>query len=124
MFAAGRQIFIYPEGTRRLPGAPPIYKQGVAALYVAGGRPLPAGRRQYGAVLATARLFAPAGRRGDRISAAIAPGLDRAAFSERLQSTIETACDRLNAEAVEKDPSLAAVVAEGASSEPETLRPA
>src|SRR5258708_2272048 len=33
VFAAGRQVFIYPEGTRRLPGAPPIYKQGAAALY-------------------------------------------------------------------------------------------
>ena len=35
VFAAGRQVFIYPEGTRRLPGAPPMYKHGAAALYVA-----------------------------------------------------------------------------------------
>ena len=54
----------------------------------------------------------------------VAPGLDRAAFSRRLQSTIETACDRLNAEAIETDPSLAAVVAEGANSDAETLRSA
>ncbi len=47
----------------------------------------------------------------------IAPGLDRAAFGKRLQSTIETACDRLNAEAIANDPSLAAVVAAGASSD-------
>src|SRR5271166_6762165 len=33
VFAAGRQIFIYPEGTRRPPGAPPKYKAGVAAIY-------------------------------------------------------------------------------------------
>src|SRR5277367_2721326 len=37
--AAGRQVFIYPEGTRRLPGAPPMYKQGVAALYAASEVP-------------------------------------------------------------------------------------
>ena len=52
----------------------------------------------------------------------IAPGLDRTTFAKRLQSTIEMACDRLNAEAVAKDPSLAAVVAEGGNSEAETLR--
>ena len=52
----------------------------------------------------------------------IAPGLDPVAFSERLQSTIEAACARLNAEAVEKDPSLEAILAEGANSDAETLR--
>ena len=39
VFAAGRQVFIYPEGTRRVPGAPPKYKQGVAALYAETGVP-------------------------------------------------------------------------------------
>ena len=34
---AGRQVYIYPEGTRRAPGAPPRYKQGVAHLYEATG---------------------------------------------------------------------------------------
>ena len=52
----------------------------------------------------------------------IAPGLKRAEFSKRLQSAIESACDRLNAEAVKKDPSLATVVEEGAHSDEETLR--
>ncbi len=36
---AGRQVYIYPEGTRRSPGAEPAYKQGVAALYEATGAP-------------------------------------------------------------------------------------
>lgn len=30
---AGREILIFPEGTRRAPGAPPDYKPGVVALY-------------------------------------------------------------------------------------------
>jgi len=47
----------------------------------------------------------------------IAPGLDRPEFSRRLQSAIESACERLNAEAVRTDPSLTAVVAEGAKSD-------
>ena len=29
----GRQVIIFPEGTRQEPGAPPAYKPGVAALY-------------------------------------------------------------------------------------------
>ena len=69
VFAAGRQVFIYPEGTRRLPGAPPLYKHGAAALYAATERSLPAGGRQHGTVLEEARLPTPARRRGDRISA-------------------------------------------------------
>ena len=69
VFAAGRQVFIYPEGTRRLPGAPPnVQTRRRGALRRDGGR-LPAGRRQHRAVLAEPRLSAPAGRRGDRISA-------------------------------------------------------
>ncbi len=54
----------------------------------------------------------------------IKPGLDRSEFGKRLQSAIETACDRLNAEAVGKEPSLAEVLAEGANSDAETLREA
>ena len=34
----------------------------------------------------------------------IAPGLEAKAFLERLQTTIEAACDRLNAEAIAKRP--------------------
>ncbi len=39
VLSAGRQVFIYPEGTRRPPGAPPKYKQGVTALYMDTGAP-------------------------------------------------------------------------------------
>jgi 1-acyl-sn-glycerol-3-phosphate acyltransferase len=35
----GRQIVIFPEGTRRAPGAPPDYKPGAAALYLNLGLP-------------------------------------------------------------------------------------
>jgi 1-acyl-sn-glycerol-3-phosphate acyltransferase len=111
----GRQVFIYPEGTRRPPGAPPRYKFGVAALYVETGAPcLP--------VAINTGLFW--GRRGFTRRPGVAvieylppilPGLDRDAFAERLQTTIETACARLNAEAVKADPSLAPVLAAGAA---------
>jgi len=37
--AQGREIIIFPEGTRRAPGAPPDYKTGVVLLYEALGIP-------------------------------------------------------------------------------------
>ena len=124
VFAAGRQVFIYPEGTRRAPGAPPKYKQGVTALYAETGVPcLPVAvntglfwrrhgflRRQGVAVIE----YLPV----------IAPGLDRDAFSQRLESTIESACASLNAEALAKDPALASVLTEGANSNSKALRSA
>jgi hypothetical protein len=54
----------------------------------------------------------------------IAPGLDRDAFSHRLEATIETACARLNAEALAKDPSLTTALAGEANSEADATRPA
>ncbi len=33
VLAQGRPILIFPEGTRKKPGAPPDYKPGVAGLY-------------------------------------------------------------------------------------------
>jgi 1-acyl-sn-glycerol-3-phosphate acyltransferase len=33
VLAQGRPVLIFPEGTRRKPGAPPAYKPGVAGLY-------------------------------------------------------------------------------------------
>ena len=38
--ATGRQLIIYPEGTRRPPGAAPIYKYGIARLYRDLGLPV------------------------------------------------------------------------------------
>jgi 1-acyl-sn-glycerol-3-phosphate acyltransferase len=122
VFAAGRQVFIYPEGTRRLPGAPPMYKQGVAALYAATEVPCLPVAVNTGLFWRRRGFLRRPGVAVIEYLPAIAPGLDRAAFIKRLQSTIETACEGLNAEAVDKDPSLAAVVAEGAQSDTETLR--
>jgi 1-acyl-sn-glycerol-3-phosphate acyltransferase len=122
VFAAGRQVFIYPEGTRRLPGAPPLYKQGAAALYAATEVPcLPVGVNT-GLFWRRRGFLRRPGVAVIEYLPVIAPGLDRTIFAKQLQASIETACDRLNAEAIAKDPSLAAVVAEGAKSEVETLR--
>jgi 1-acyl-sn-glycerol-3-phosphate acyltransferase len=95
----GRQIIIFPEGTRRPAGAEPRYKYGVAQLYVAEGVPcLP--------VALNSGLFWP--RRSIRrkpgtvlveILDPIPPGLNRDEFYALLQERIETATARLIAEA-------------------------
>lgn len=96
--AEGRQIIIFPEGTRRPPGATPAYKWGVAHLYgTTGATCLPIalnsglvwGRRSFRRHPGTVRL---------EILAPIAPGLDKDVFLQRLQHEIETATARLIAE--------------------------
>ena len=72
---SGRQVYIYPEGTRRPPGAEPQYKPGVAFLYAADGFAVPAGRRQHGHVLGPEWLSAPAGNGGDRVPAGYPAGV-------------------------------------------------
>jgi len=115
-------VFIYPEGTRRLPGAPPKYKQGAAALYSETGVACLPVAVNTGLFWRRHGFLRRPGVAVIEYLPVIAPGLDRAAFGKRLQTTIEMACDRLNAEAIDNDPSLAAVVAEGANSDAETLR--
>ena len=67
-------------------------------------RALPAGRAQYRAVLGPARFLRRPGVAVIEFLPAIPPGLDRDAFAERLKARWRTACARLNAEAVAKDP--------------------
>jgi len=96
--ARARQIVIFPEGTRRAPGAEPSYKYGVTYLYgETGAVVLP--------VALNSGLFWP--RRSFRrfpgtiiveVLDPIAPGLDKESFAARLQQTIETATARLVAE--------------------------
>ncbi|KCZ61260.1 lysophospholipid acyltransferase family protein [Hyphomonas chukchiensis] len=92
----GRQVVIFPEGTRSAPGAPPHYHAaGVVALYKALDVPvLP--------VATNAGLCWPAHgtlRRPGRIVYEFLPvipaGLDRKTLMKRLESDIETATDRL-----------------------------
>lgn len=90
----GRQILIFPEGTRRPPSCP-AYKPGVSYLYAALKAPcLP--------VALNSGLFWPRRaftRRPGTIRAEllppIPPGLPRTEFSTRLEHDIETASNRL-----------------------------
>ena len=65
--ADGREIIIFPEGTRRAPGAPPDYKTGVVLLYEALGVPCVPVALELGRVLAAAEPHAEAGHDRGRI---------------------------------------------------------
>ena len=109
----GRQIMIYPEGTRRPPGAPPRYKYGVAAIYAGNNAPCVPVALNTGLYWGRRDFTRRPGVAVIEYLPAIPPGLDRDAFAERLESVMEEACARLNAEAVAADPSLAPVLAAG-----------
>lgn len=97
--ARGRQIIIFPEGTRRPAGAEPAYKYGVVHLYAESGVTcLP--------IALNSGLFWPRrtfliypGTVCVEILDPIPPGLGRQAFADRLHADIETATARLIAEA-------------------------
>ena len=115
VFAAGRQVIIYPEGTRRPPGAPPKYKTGVAALYDGADVPCLPVALNTGLFWRRRQFLRRPGVAVIEYLPPIPPGLSREAFAARVETAIESACDRLNAEAVARDPSLRTVLADGAN---------
>ena len=109
----GRQIMIYPEGTRRPPGAAPRYKYGVAVIYAENGAPCVPVAVNTGLYWGRRNSTRRPGVAVIEYLPAIPPGLDRDVFAARLENTMEQACARLNAEAVAKDSRLAPVLAAG-----------
>lgn len=94
----GRQILIFPEGTRRAPGADPAYKFGIAHLYESLGLPCLPVALNSGLFWPRRRFIRRPGTIVVEILEPIAPGLPRKAFLEELQARIETASNRLLAE--------------------------
>ncbi|MBY0613359.1 MAG: 1-acyl-sn-glycerol-3-phosphate acyltransferase [Beijerinckiaceae bacterium] len=93
--AQGRQVMIFPEGTRRPVGAPPEYKIGVAHLYAELGVACVPVAHNAGLCWPKKGFLKYPGKITIEIMPAIAPGLDKKAFFALLQTTIETASDRL-----------------------------
>jgi len=91
----GRQLVIFPEGTRTAPGAPPNYKAGVAQIYAESGVPcLP--------IALNSGLFWPRrtfmrypGTLVVEFLDPLPPGLPRDEFMTRLRDQIETATTRI-----------------------------
>ncbi|MGH6797000.1 MAG: lysophospholipid acyltransferase family protein, partial [Roseiarcus sp.] len=108
--AEGRQVFIFPEGTRTAVGAPPAYKPGVAQLCAATGAVCVP-------VALNSGLFWPRRgflrRPGHVVIEFLAPvpaDANKQKFMRTLEGRIETATEKLVNEAIAADPSLKAAL--------------
>ncbi|MGH6814266.1 MAG: lysophospholipid acyltransferase family protein [Hyphomicrobiaceae bacterium] len=97
--ARGRQIVIFPEGTRRTPGAPPDYKPGVLTLYENLGLPCVPVALNSGVFWPRRSLRRWPGTVVVEILDPIPAGLERPAFRTLLEERLEGACRQLLAEA-------------------------
>jgi len=97
-----RQLVIFPEGTRRAPGAEPAYKFGVAHLYAEIGVPCLPVALNSGLVWRRRSFLRHPGTVRVEILDPIPPGLGRAEFLERLKKDIEEATARLVAAGTKK----------------------
>jgi len=97
-FADGRQLVIFPEGTRGAPGAATDYKPGVAALYRELGVPCVPVATNSGVHWPAHGFLRKPGTIVFEFLEPIPPGLKRATFMETLKTRIETASNALLAE--------------------------
>ena len=109
--AAGRQVIIFPEGTRRTIGAPPAYKPGVALLVAECGVPCTPVALNSGLFWARHSFVRRPGTIVFEFLPPIASGLSKRAFMAALEQAIEPATDALVAAAIAADPGLAALAA-------------
>jgi 1-acyl-sn-glycerol-3-phosphate acyltransferase len=91
----GRQIVIFPEGTRRPAGAEPAYKYGIVRLYETGNVPCVPIALNSGLFWKRRSIIRMPGTIVVEVLDPIPAGLDQEAFMARLQDDIETATARL-----------------------------
>ncbi|MEL7130592.1 MAG: lysophospholipid acyltransferase family protein [Pseudomonadota bacterium] len=91
----GRQVLIFPEGTRRAPGAPPAYKSGIYALYSKLDVPCLPIAHNVGLCWPAHGLRRRPGKIVVECLPVLPSGLDKQSFMDTLETAIEPACDRL-----------------------------
>jgi 1-acyl-sn-glycerol-3-phosphate acyltransferase len=101
--ARGRQIVIFPEGTRRPPGAEPRYLPGVAYLYAETGLPCVPVALNSGLYWPRRTFRRYPGTILVEVLDPIPPGLERRALLARLQDVLEEASARLLREAGKRE---------------------
>jgi 1-acyl-sn-glycerol-3-phosphate acyltransferase len=94
-----RQLIIYPEGTRRAPGAEPAYKWGIVELYTELGVPVVPVAHMAGLYWPRRRFLRYPGTIKARFLPPIPPGLGKDEFMARLIGETEAACDAALVEA-------------------------
>ena len=90
-----RQLIIYPEGTRRAPGAEPAYKWGIVELYSELDLPVVPVAHQAGLFWPRRKFLRHPGTIHARFLPPIPPGLGREEFHARLVAETEAACDQI-----------------------------
>jgi 1-acyl-sn-glycerol-3-phosphate acyltransferase len=95
----GREILIFPEGTRKAPGTPPAYKPGIALLYHDLKLPVCPLALNSGVFWPRRSFLRYPGTIVAEFLDPIPAGLPRQEFMTRLEQAIEGASDRLQAEA-------------------------
>ena len=101
--AQGRQILIFPEGTRKNPRAEPDYKPGAAALYLSLDTPAVPFGLNSGLYWPRRKFVRYRGTIIIEFGPAIPAGLARKDFFERSQADIETLTNKLISEGIAKD---------------------
>lgn len=96
--AEDRQVIIFPEGTRKAPGAAPDYKPGIAALYRDLGLPCTPMATNSGIHWPAHGFLRHPGTVVFEFLEPIPAGLKRGEFMKELQARIETASNALLAE--------------------------
>ena len=94
-FREPRQLLIFPEGTRRPPGAEPDYKPGVAGLYRDLGVSCVPVATNTGSHISSQGVVRSRGVVVYEVLEPIPPGLKRADFMRLLQERIEAASNAL-----------------------------
>ena len=97
--ARQRPIVIFPEGTRTAPGVVPHYHPGITALYSMLGVPVIPVALNSGLYWGKNAFTKHAGKIIIEFLPPLAPGMNKAEFMEKLQSTVETASQTLLNEA-------------------------
>ena len=91
----GREVVIFPEGTRTVPGAPPDYKSGYVALYEALGVVTVPLALNSGLFWPRRSIWRYPGTIIVEFLEPLPPGLPRAEFRSRVETAIEDASRRL-----------------------------
>jgi 1-acyl-sn-glycerol-3-phosphate acyltransferase len=93
--ARGKQVVIFPEGTRTRVGQPAAYKTGISHLYTALGVACVPAALNSGLFWPRRSFLRPPGVITVELLPVIPPGLDRRIMFERVVDGIESAAQRL-----------------------------